>query len=475
MTEIASRRQPRSNPLLTGSIWVRTIKYLTVGALANGLIWGMGLYYLKTTSPSYSSEFTLGIAGTGTGVNVNLPDIGQASSSSASAFGSIRSDPRENYKLILMGDAVLESAADSLDMSRPDFGKPKVEIVNNTTVFHVVLSGSSPEVVQQKAYVLSEAFNDRLEQLRLDEQASRDNITQELLKEAQDNLSNAQKSLFDYRSDSQLKSPDQISQLITNIEQLRQQRAHAIAQEADTRQRLQQLSLNLGLSPQNASEILSLQTDQLFLKSLNEYAEATIELETLLPHRGPNYPDVIAIRGTQEAALDLMLERGSTLLQKPVDQFTLERLSLDNGNGSGVKRTELIQSLVVLKTEHEGALAQVNALTNQIAKFDGRLEHLAENEVALNSFLRDVQIAEAVFAATLAKLDLGNGDPFGAYPLVQLIEEPNLPSEPTAPKTKVVLAGTFLGSLLISTGLTLIWWRLLILKILERSLRKLLA
>ena len=158
-----------------------------------------------------------------------------------------------------------------------------------------------------------------------------------------------------------------------------------------------------------------------------------------------------------------------------MDESTLQRLSLDNANGSGIKRTELVQSIVLLATDQQGSAGQINALTRQIAAFEARLAALSETEVVLNDLLRDVQVAEAVFAATLAKLDLGRNDPFGAYPLVQIIEEPSLPQDPTEPKKAVVLAGTLFGSLLITTGLTLIWWRLFLIKLLIRTGQKILA
>ncbi|MEM9001902.1 MAG: hypothetical protein AAGE59_00100 [Cyanobacteria bacterium P01_F01_bin.86] len=472
---VSSQALPHSVSTQTSFSWLRIVRYLGVSLLANGLVWGSGFHYLKTTPPIYSSEFTLGIAGTGTGVNLNLPDIGQASSSTASAFGAIRSDPRENYKLILTGDAVLSDAAEQLGLSQPEFGKPKVEIVNNTTVFHIGVSGTKPVEVQKKAATLIVSFNARLDELRKKEQSARDQITQDLLSEAQSKLSEAQLKLSDYKSKSPLKSSDQVTQLINNVENLRQQRAQFIGQEQDARQRLQQLSSSIGLSPKDAAEILALQTDQLFLKSLTEYAEATIELENLLPRRGPKYPDVVATRQRQQASLELMLERGQALLNRPVDLATLEQLSLDNGNGSGIKRTELIQTLVLLESEQQGAAGQISALTEQIAEFENRLNSLSDKEFTLNSLIRDAQIAEAVFAATLAKLDLGNGDPFGAYPLVQVIEEPNLPHKPIAPKKTVVLAGMLLGSILITTGLTMIWWRLLLIKLLAKFTQKLLA
>ena len=96
-SEIISGHLPEAGNVLK---WTRIGRYLAISLFANSLIWAGGLFFLKTAKPVYTSDFTLGIAGTGTGVRVDLPDIGQASSDRASAFGSIRSDPRENYKLI---------------------------------------------------------------------------------------------------------------------------------------------------------------------------------------------------------------------------------------------------------------------------------------------------------------------------------------------------------------------------------------
>ncbi|MEB3336343.1 MAG: hypothetical protein VKJ46_02705, partial [Leptolyngbyaceae bacterium] len=63
------------------------------------------------------------------------------------------------------------------------------------------------------------------------------------------------------------------------------------------------------------------------------------------------------------------------------------------------------------------------------------------------------------FASTLAKSDLGKGETFSSYPLLQLLEEPSLPETPTAPKPTIVLIGALFGSIFSTTGLTLLWWR----------------
>ncbi len=234
------------------------------------------------------------------------------------------------------------------------------------------------------------------------------------------------------------------------------------------------MSASLQIAPQEAANALLLQTDQQLQKSLKEYTDATTTLAALLEDRGPNYPDVLAAKQQQEAALATVLERASSLLGKPATLLTLERLSHNNTDGSGIKRGDLFQQLVTLESEHQGLVGQLESLTQQISQLEQRLRILAQKESILDSRLRELQIAEAVFTSTLAKVDLGKSDPFGSFPLLQLVEEASLPDKPTAPKTKLVLVGTILGSFLVTFGLTLIWWRSPILAALKKATRDLL-
>ena len=56
--------------------------------------------------------------------------------------------------------------------------------------------------------------------------------------------------------------------------------------------------------------------------------------------------------------------------------------------------------------------------------------------------------------------------------MMQVIEEPSLPNEPSAPKPTLVLAGTVVGCLLVSTGLTILWWREPLVKVSKKIMLK---
>ncbi len=467
-TELEKSLPTRSLP------WLRFIKYIVVAVLVNGALWSLALGYLKKAKPVYTSELILNVAGNGQGVNVNLPEVGQAITSTTSAFGST-ADPRENYKLMAMGATILNNAAKALDLSEKDFGQPKIKIINNTTMMEIAITGKTAKQAQQKAWAIYRALSQRLAILRLNEQGQRNKAIKQAVDSAQERLTNAQQRLSSYKAESGLNSPDQITNLITNIELLRKQRAELQAQEQQIRDRKDQLSKTLGLSPQEAADALLLQNDQQFQKGLKDYSDSTLALTTLLENRGENYPDVIELREKQAAALLIMLERGHILLNKKLDQLTLERLSLDNSNGSGVKRGELFQQLVILNSEHQGLVGQVAVLAQQIRQLEVRLNIFSQKQLVLDRRLRELQMAEAIFSSTLAKVDLGKSDPYGSFPLLQLVEDPSLPEEPTAPKPGLVKAGAAGGSLLITIALTLVWWRTPILRVTKKTVRDILA
>ena len=451
--------------------WLRWLKYLLLSAICNGAVWVLALTYLKKTPLTFTSELIIHVAGGSPGVSVNLPSIGQANTSSSTSFGS-HSDPRENYKLMATSETVLETAAESLEIPVSEFGKPNIELINNTTLLLVEVNAQDAKVAESKAWALYQALYKRLNVLRAQEQEERDKAVQQVLEDSRVKLTDAQNKLSNYKLRSGFNSSDQIKDLIGNMGKLQAKLIDAIAQYRQTNDSLQQLVSTLRLSPQKAADALVLQTDQEFQKILIEYTDATTILTNLLPNRGPNYPDVVEARQKQQASLQALLQRGQKLLGIPVEQLSLERLILDNSNGSGVKRGDLFVQLVKTNAELKGLEGQIAALKQQIDDLKAKLNVLTEKESIHDNLDRDLQIAQAVFASTLTKIDLSKGDPFASFPMIQIIEEPTLPEKPSAPKPKLVLAGAVVGSLFVTAGLTLLWWREPLLKISKQIVKK---
>jgi len=449
-------KPPSKSALLKGSLLI----YLILGLVINGGIWAAALFYLKVKEPSYTSEIVISLPGSESSSSVNIPGIGQAYSQNPSAYtNTTAKDPRENYKFLVQSGSVLKAAANQLNMKAVDFGKPKIKVVDSTTIMRIEIEGDSPEEAQKKSLALYEALEAKLAQLRKQEVDQQDVVLQASLASAEKKLKEAQKNLSNYKAGSGLSSNEQISALTNNIEQLRRQRAEVLAQQQQANGRLRQLSNNLNLSAQQASDAFILQTDPLFQKSLQDYSESSAALVALNAKFLPNHPAIIDETAKRDAAQAALINRARSVLGRPISLTSIGELNLSNTQSSASARTSLSQDLVTAQSQQQGFEAQAKALDIQIAQLEARLKVLAQEETILDAYKRDMQIAETVFSSTLTRLDLSKSNIFASYPQLQILSEPTLPQNPSSPKKLYVLLGAALGSIFCTNGLVLLWLR----------------
>jgi len=432
--------------------------YLLLALLANAAIWASALIYLKIKKPIYSSTWAVTLPGLVSEANVSLPNIGQASYQNSSPYGVATQDPRENYKFIAQSEPVLKAAAAQLNMPLSQFGQPRIKLADSTTIMEFEFKGMSPEEARTKSLALYKALQARLTQLRAQEAVQRDQGFQSALSASQRKLEIAHNRLSEYKAHSLLNSNDQIKALSNNIEQLRAQRAEILAQQQQSSGRLKQLSANLNLSSQQATDAFTIQTDQIFQQNLKAYSESSGALVVFGSKYSSNHPTMVAERAKQEAAQVALLSRAQSLLGRPINLSTIQQLNLSS-TSSSAGRESLFQELVKVQADQKGFESQAQGITQQIRQLEGRLKNLAQQESTLDTLNRDAQVAEAVFSSTLARLDIGRSNAFGSYPLIQILAEPSLSKTPTSPKKNFILLGAVLGSLFLNTGLVLLWLR----------------
>jgi len=436
--------------------WGLRQRYLGLGLAVNAAIWGTALVYLMFAPRTYVSEWTAIMPGGGERSTVNLPGIGEANSQTNSAFGSVTQDPRENYKYIAGSKPVIEAAASELNIDAESFGgAPDVKIIDNTKLMQFTLEGTDPEELELKSQAFHKALQTRLVELRIQESAERDTGLQGALATSKRKLFSAQRRLSQYQARSGYSSADQIANLSSNIEGLRRERAQLLAQLNDSEARLQQLSANLNLSPQQATNAFSLQSDPEFQQTAGEYAKSTAALVDLTSRFTANHPAVVDLKAKQEAARAELLSRSRSLLKKPIDLQSVEQLSLNN-TVSASSRDKLFQDLIAVQVDRRGLQSQAQEVDRQLAQLEGRLKNLTQQKAVADDLQRDVQINETVFSSTLARLDLGGSDAFGSYPQLQLITEPKA-SE--SPMRMFVLLGAAAGSMMATAGIGLLWLR----------------
>ena len=427
--------------------------YLILGIFANAAIWGTALLFLKLQQPTYTSTLSATLPGSGSGGNVTLPNIGQASYESSSPYAnSSIQDPRETYKAIAGGELVRRAAAKQLNISLQSFGQPRIKLSPNTTIITFELKAASPEEARNKSLALYQAFQARLNLLRVQESVQREAGFQSGLSSSREKLEIAQKRLSEYKAYSGLNSNAQLTALLNNIEQLRRQRAEIIAQQQQATTHFREISATVNLSPQQAADAFVLQTDQIFQQNLKNFSEASTDKVVFSSKFLPNHPAVVAQKAKEDAAQIALLNRSQFLLGRPVSPATLKQLNLTITN-NGSAREALFKQLIAVQAEERGLKSQAQETNKQISHLEGRLKTLAQQESTLDALKRNLQVAEAVFSSTLTRLDIGRSNAFGSYPLIQILSEPSLPQTPSSPNQELVFLGAALGSLFLTTGL----------------------
>lgn len=435
--------------------------YLLMGLAINQIIWTASLIYLKVKSPAYTSKWAIAVSGVKSSTNISLPGIGEASSSTDSSYNSQTSDPRENYKYLAENDEVLQVAAKQLSMSKKEFGKPQAKILDNSSLLEFEIDGNTPKEAQLKALALQNALAARLEQIRSDEISQQDRNTENALGSVRQKLQTAQQRLSNFKALSPLSSNEQLRDLTSNLEGLRRQQAEAVAELQQASARVKQLTADLGLSTPQAVDALILQSDSVFQQYLADYSKASAELVKLKTKFLPASPVIVSKQQEKDAAQAALLQRGQLLLKRSVSQNTLKQLTLSgsSSSGSSSERAKLLQELISLREQQQGFEAQAQGLNQQIAKIESRLTNLSQEESKLDSFQRDVKIAEAVFSSSLTKQELSKSNISASYPPASLVVKPSLPEDASAPKKNIVLLGTAMSSLFFTTGTTLLWLR----------------
>ncbi|MBF2051393.1 MAG: hypothetical protein EDM05_67435 [Leptolyngbya sp. IPPAS B-1204] len=434
--------------------------YLGLWLLANALLWTGCLLYIKYKPVSYTSKWAINVPLSAASTsNVTLPGIGQASSWSDSAYKGF-SDPRENYRFLIRSDDLLRVAAEQMGMTLAQFGKPKVRILDNSTIMQFEVNGATPELAQRKAETLQTTLETRLAALRQLEVAQQDQNLEIALGSDAQKLATAQQALTDYKARAALRSSDQLRDITSNLEGLRRERAQLVAQLQRDNAQVRQLAANLNLSSQQAADALALQSDQLFQQYLANYSQVSAELTSMSARFLPASPSVDAKQREKDEVQAALLTQARAVLGRPISLSAIERLVLTGGgsSSSASQRADLFQQLISLQTQQQGTQAQAQELDQQITQLEAQIARLSEQEETLNSLERNVKIAEATFSGNKTRLSLNRTDTSISYPPTTLLTPPNLPEDPRIPLSSVAaLLGAALGSVFLTTGMVTLW------------------
>lgn len=435
-------------------------KFLTIGVLCNGLVWILALAYLKFTPPTYTSQWGVKILEINPGVEVVLPDGGKATSAAGGWTPPTGQDTRNDYVYVATSPDLIEEAAVLADLSVEEYVPPKIDVDEENGIIAFHIEGSTPEEARAKAQGFHQTMTRQIEKLRKTELARQEQETQGTLATAKEKLIAAQEKLSQYRAKSGISTDEQIENLTDNIENLRRQKAELTAQQEGLANRYRQLSQDVNnLGATGTGDAYKLVGDAVYQEYRTRYAQAQSSLTDLSDRFTPSHPIVKSKKTELNSIGQAMTKRASQVLGKSVSLTTLSRidsLTLDPQNV--LAREGLQQDLLGNRAGWQQLKAQNQELSIQINTLEGRLRKMSQEQFKVDSLKRDLQVAETVFAATLAKLDLGQEDIYSIYPPLQLVTQPNLPAKPSNPNPSSVFMGALAGSFLVTTGLGLLWF-----------------
>lgn len=432
----------------------RLPRYAVLSVLGVAALWGPIAAYLALAPTQYTSQLSLILPGAGSQSSVNLSDIGQASSSANSPYASSAVSPTVTYKSILGSRAVADRAAERLGLPFGAVGKPKVKLLDQTSLIEVSMAAGSPQEAHDRLNAVLDALLAELETLRSDEIARRERATEATISQYKAAVDEIEGEISGLRQSSGLISQQQYKDIVAANETQRAKIATLQASIGKLNGEIDALSALLAIEPTRAAAILRVHTDADFLALAGEASENAATFAALSERFGARHPKVVNARLNRDGVRTEMLAR-ARFLTGP--EHGVDAMSFDTINNG--ERVVLLSRLVSLVADRDGANAELAALEAAFAISEARVRALVEVSSSLDSLERDYQVAEAVFASALARANTSKADVFASYPMVQIAEPATLPWAPSSPKLLIAVAAGVLGTMMLLGGLCLAWVR----------------
>ncbi|KJZ17658.1 GumC family protein [Loktanella sp. S4079] len=431
----------------------RLPRYFAFALLSGVAIWGPITGYLKTAPLTFKSSTSLILPGSGASASMNLNGIGQASSFANSAFSSNSVSPTETYKRLLNADRILDAAAKSLDITRAELGRPRVNLVDQTSLIHFELTGRSPEEAQQRGDAILTAFFDELNALRADEQKTREDSSFLAINDYRNSVATTRADIEQLQAETGLISVAQYDTLLAQQSVLEAEVRGQQAKVDEIEHAVSTLETSLGINALNAALTLKLFADEGYGNLLTQAATQTTALAEAGAQYGAQHPKVQEARRTQIQAEQAAISRATELTGMDAAQLT----TLDVApNG---QRAALLTELVEMHAKSSGAAQQLDTLVRQAQVQAERLREMAPAAAQLQDLQRDFSVAEAVFASAIARTQSTKTDVYASYPLVQVLENPSLAERPSSPNRKLAIAAGGAATFMMFIGLLLGWSR----------------
>lgn len=417
-------------------------------------VWFMSAAYYLFMPPTYTSKWTMIVPVSNNTSSVSLDSIGQTSTTQGQNFGSITLSPKVIYKEIADSEQVRQDAAHLLGIEAHQFGRPRVKLIDETSLMMFQMPGKTPEEAKKRGDALVTAFNRQLDTLRQDEADKRARSIKENLKAYQTNVDAARDRVVEFQRSSGLRSANQFNDIVAGAELIRRKVTESRSEIEKLDQNQEALVQRLGLDPTIAAAGLRLSANPAFARLAASFAEANGVLHENRMIYGPNHPAMATARfksaGAMREIRDLALSMGVN------HQLDLQNLIMVmNASTHG----ELLRTMVGNESALNGRRHEVVALEVELTGLEEEISKISGDAARLEKLRKDVLVAEAVLTSAMARLDTSKTDLFSSYPIVQTLAQPSLPTERTQPQLMIAIAGGLFGTMFICFAWGALWAR----------------
>lgn len=431
----------------------RLPRYVALFSLSGALLWAPIVGYLATAPVQYSSHASLILPGSGASASVNLNDIGQASSFANSAFANGSISPTQTYKRLIGADRIRAAAAAQLGVQMESLPKPRITLVDQTSLIHIEVKGGEAARAQAYGDALLAAFFAEIDTLRADEIATRESSGTEAMDAFTSAVERTRAAISALQSSSGLMSMAQYREQVGANDILAREIGDLTGKRDLQLHKVGAMQASLGISAHSAAATLKIYADASYLSLLDELALQAAKLAQARASFGAKHPTRAKAEEAYAGTWQALMDRASLVTGLKAEELG----GLDRAPDG--QRASLLAELVRESAILEGLDKQLGTLRARHAAEAERLKGLAPVAAELEDKQRDFDVAEAVFASAIARSEAKKTDVFASYPLVQVLENPSLPERPSSPNRKLSLAAGIAATMMLLMGFALAWIR----------------
>ncbi|MEB3179649.1 MAG: P-loop NTPase [Nostocaceae cyanobacterium] len=383
-------------------------------------------------------------------LNANLGTLGNLSG--GGVVFSQQLNPLKILSAILLSDDTL-IAVQKVDPEKELYpststyrGLFDVSPQGETTIISLSANGSSPAIARQRLTNLITVFQNRLDELRVQDAAGRAKLVQKELNQARLKLQQAQKQLAEYKQSANLVSnEDQTQQMVVSINTLTTTLAQVRSEFQASQAQVKMLSQRLGLTPEAAIKSVQLKENRNYQYIRQKLPEVEAELVKLQVVYTNDHPQVIKLLSER----DKLRQQMQTYIADASAGVKAINTSVDSDSAV------MIQRLVLAESENRALEKRVKQLEVEINQQKEILRSLPAAQSRLQELQRQYNIAEGVYNGLVAKMQEARLNALSTYPSVQTLSQPTVNPRPSSSKSKAILLGGILASVFGSVAVVL--------------------